>query len=164
MSGFHCENLGRCHRRSHVSFASCVCSPIGNVWATYLAPPLHLERRGLPWLYEIRTKYKKEKEGRELVFGQSHKRAPLGFEGIDRQHRIPCRWNRKEERFEKGYLRCWPTGFFRSSSSPQLLMTIGTLGRSFSSVGTSVTFGMTSSYPRISRPNTTCLPGGRRDQ
>lgn len=73
-----------------------------------------------------------------------------GNGGADKEIRLRC-------------CSCGAAGFFRSSSSPQLLMTMGTFGRSFSSVGMSTIFAMTSSYPRITRPNTTCLPaGGRR--
>lgn len=48
--------------------------------------------------------------------------------------------------------------FLLSSSSPQLTITIGCWGLSFSSTGTTARFLMTSSYPRMTRPNTTCLP------
>lgn len=50
---------------------------------------------------------------------------------------------------------CVATGFFQSSSLPQLPITVGTFDRSFSSAGISTVFGTIPSYPRITRPNTT---------
>ena len=52
----------------------------------------------------------------------------------------------------------WRGGGRRSSSSPQLEITTGVVGRSFASVGSVAMRLTTSSNPRMTRPKTTCFP------
>lgn len=73
-------------------------------------------------------------------------------------HETPSDEEGEREEDARAAVGAGASGFFRSSSSPQLEMVTGTVGRSFSSTGTSATLRMTSSYPRMTLPNTTCLP------